>query len=300
MNNPRDHRLAFEEFIAILIAFSTIGAILWWGLSLKDEGVNLSPFLTPSPLPTVPPTVIPPAPTQSPASVLVIPDTQPTEILRNRLSPPSVSESLPLPLPVAKSGRFTDLPNDFWAQPFIEGLAARGIVMSKDNTFRPNEPVTRAEFANWLKEAFNPFPSQKAKAFKDIDANFSAIPEIDSATQSGFLKGYPGDVFRPEQPIPKVQVLVALVSGLKLIPSSSVIQAQVLRVYQDKEQIPNYAMEKVAAATEAGLVANYPNPKLLNPNQNATRAEVAVIIYQALIKAKKADPISSPYLVQTR
>jgi hypothetical protein len=47
-------------------------------------------------------------------------------------------------------------------------------------------------------------------------------------------------------------------------------------------------------------VVNYPNVGQLNPEREATRAEVAAFIYQALVNAGKAQAISSPYIVGVR
>jgi hypothetical protein len=58
-----------------------------------------------------------------------------------------------------------------------------------------------------------------------------------------------------------------------------------------------YARTGVAAATERRLVVNYPNIRLLNPNQVATRAEVAAILYQGLVSTGQVAAISSPYIV---
>jgi hypothetical protein len=72
---------------------------------------------------------------------------------------------------------------------------------------------------------------------------------------------------------------------------------QVLKaLYVDADQIPKYATNRIAAATTAGLVVNYPEPKQLNPNARATRADVAAIVYQALVQAGRLDPIKSPYI----
>ncbi|WP_413161077.1 S-layer homology domain-containing protein [Capilliphycus salinus ALCB114379] len=111
------------------------------------------------------------------------------------------------------------------------------------------------------------------------------------------MTGYPGEVFNPNLTVPRVQVLVALASGLDLkLPKNP---EQVLQqTYQDAEQIPQWAVEKVAAATQAGLVVNYPETSTLNPNQPATRAEVSALIYQALVESDKAEPISSEYIVK--
>ena len=82
--------------------------------------------------------------------------------------------------------------------------------------------------------------------------------------------------------------------GLKA-PSNS---NQILQRYQDASRIPAYAVSAVAAATSAGLVVNYPNPSRLNPNQVATRADVASLIHRALAIQGKVPEISSEYIVQ--
>ena len=97
------------------------------------------------------------------------------------------------------------------------------------------------------------------------------------------------------QEIPKVQVLVAPDSGLNLPTPSN--PATTLQIYQDATQIPYYATDKVAAATQAKLVVNYLKQNLLNPNRNANRAEAIAIVYQALVESGKAQPIQSQYVV---
>lgn len=176
---------------------------------------------------------------------------------------------------------FSDLQNH-WAQECIRQLATRNIINGyPDGTFRPNNPVTRAEFAALLRKAFPNLPVvRSAIAFKDIPANHWASAAIQSAYQTGFLSGYPDRTFQPNQPIPRVQALVALVSGLKYDSSSN--PGQVLnRYFEDAAAIPSYALKAIATATERRLVVNYPNVKRLNPNQNATRAEVAAFICRA-------------------
>lgn len=182
-----------------------------------------------------------------------------------------------------------------WAQSFIQALATQNVISGfPDKTFRPDAPVTRAEFAAIVNKAFTPKQRKnKAVAFRDVPENFWGYDAVQTATKGQFLRGYPGKVFQPNQSIPRVQVLVSLASGLNLSGGGT----NVLSVYQDAAQIPNYATDKVAAATQQKVVVNYPTVGLLNPNRNATRAEVAAFVYQAMVNAGKAEPISSPYLV---
>ena len=311
--------LGFDEFIGIFVAFTTIGGILFWTLSQRNEGFKLTSILDPSPSPAVQSTTPTPGATASPTLVSPVPiaPTESPEVLTSvpsrtivgqripaviplRTTTPATPNEPPTPAPtqpITQPIKFLDVPDDFWARPYIDALSARSIITGfAGKYFRPTQPVTRAEFATLLQEAFNINPPQiAANEFKDVPSDFWATPAIDLATKSGYLKGYPGDVFRPEQEISRAQALVALASGLKLATKSS--PAQTLQSYQDADQIPNYATEKIAAATEAGLVVNHPNPKLLNPNGATTRAEVAAILYQALVRSGRVEPIQSQYTV---
>ena len=189
-----------------------------------------------------------------------------------------------------------DVPSDFWAHPFINALSARNIITGfPGRYFRPTQPITRAQFATILQQTFNPNPLQKAYSFKDVPEKFWANPAIESVAKAGYLKGYPGNVFRPQQPVSRAEVLVALATVLNLATKSS--PTNTLQTYQDAAKIPNYAIPKIAAATQYGLVVNYPDVKVLNPNRPTTRAEVAALMYQTLVQTGKIEPIQSQYIV---
>lgn len=189
---------------------------------------------------------------------------------------------------------FKDVPANYWAKSYIEALASQNIIAGfPDGTFKPNEPVTRAQFATIITKALTPPAKRPAIKFKDVASNFWAFAAIQSAYQSQFVSGYPDGTFKPQQQIPRVQALVALANGLGLTANDQ----SVLSFYTDAGQIPNYAIAPVAAATVRQLVINYPTTKQLNPNRQATRAEVAAFVYQALVNAGRAQPIPSSYLV---
>ena len=49
------------------------------------------------------------------------------------------------------TSRFSDVPRDFWAYPYIEYLATQGIISGyADNTFRPNNNITRGQVAKMI------------------------------------------------------------------------------------------------------------------------------------------------------
>jgi uncharacterized lipoprotein YddW (UPF0748 family) len=177
---------------------------------------------------------------------------------------------------------FSDIQNH-WAQECIRQLYARTIVSGySDGTFRPNASVTRAEFAALLNKAFPNLPVVRdAIAFTDVPSTYWAYPVIQSAYRKGLLSGFPDRTFKPNDPILRVQVLLALVSGLKYTPSTTPNEI-VKKYYDDAATIPSYAVGAIATATENRIVVNYPNIRRFNPNQSATRAEVAAFICRAL------------------
>lgn len=191
--------------------------------------------------------------------------------------------------------RFSDI-QTHWARSFIESLTQRGIVKGfPDQTFRPDRSVTRAECAALLQAAFTRPAKRAYVPFRDVPASFWAANAIRKAYETGFLSGYPEQVFRPNDNITRVQAIVALVSGLELQSSGA---APLADLYQDAKEIPSYGVSAIATATELGMIVNYPNLKRLQPAQAATRAEVAAFIYQALVTVGQAPPIESGAIVR--
>jgi parallel beta-helix repeat protein len=211
----------------------------------------------------------------------------------NQIDPQRISGAVEFVASTSGSSQFSDV-SGTWAAPYIEALAIRGIIGGfPDGTYRPNDPVTRAQFAAIIDKAFTPTPDRAGVNFVDVSSSFWGNQAIQSAYRGGFLSGYPGRIFQPNQQIPRVQILVSLASGLELSSSDRTV----LNRYQDAAQIPGYAVDAITAATQRGIVVNYPTLTQLNPNRQATRAEVAAFVYQALVSAGQADPISSPYVV---
>lgn len=191
----------------------------------------------------------------------------------------------------ANAATFSDI-NNHWARPFVEALAEAKIVNGfPDGTFKPNQPVTRAEFATLVQAAFRSQDIRESRKFNDVPNRYWASPAIEKAYSSGFMSGYPNNMFRPQEQIPRVQALVSLANGLNLKNNSDT--QSILNVYRDSNEIPQYAINPVAAATEKNLVVNYPNLNFLNPNKVATRADVAAFIYQAKANLGELPPIDS-------
>lgn len=199
----------------------------------------------------------------------------------------------------AQTTGFSDVSSTYWAKDFIAQLAQRDIIAGfPDGSFKPDAPVTRAQFAAMLRKANKEFKKANVRTaikFVDVPTTYWANSAIQEAYTTGFLAGYPGSIFRPEQNIPREQALTSLANGLSYTASQST--DTVLSYYNDSSNISSFARSPIAAATEKRMVVNYPNLTTLNPTRNATRAEVAAFLYQALVSQGTAQAISSPYIV---
>jgi hypothetical protein len=183
----------------------------------------------------------------------------------------------------ATAANFSDV-NNHWALPFIEALADQKIISGySDGSFKPDQAVTRAEFAALVQAAFpnNRETRPQGYTFRDVSTKHWAYNKIQKAYKTGFMSGVTATNFAPDTKIPRVQALVTLTSGLNINPQGST--TTLLRAYRDAVDIPQYARDKIAAATEKRLVVNYPVIDTLRPNQITTRGEVAAFLYQAMV-----------------
>lgn len=192
---------------------------------------------------------------------------------------------------------FSDL-SDHWAEPFITGLAQHHLISGLDTgEFKPNAPMTRAQYAALLMKAFEPQPQQPATRFVDVPPTFWAAEAIQSAYRAKFLSGFPDQTFAPDHPLLRVQAWVSLVNGLSLLPGQPGNTALLSR-FADRATIPTYASEAVAKATQLGLVINVPDLQRLRPNQVASRGDICAVVYQALVGQQRLPAVNSPYIIQ--
>ena len=167
---------------------------------------------------------------------------------------------------------FIDLQNH-WSRLFVEGLLSNqglsNLLVSSDSIsrFQPDRPITRAELANLLESAF---------------ANPNA-PKITT---------------RLNEPATKAETIVAIARELNLNSKAiATPQTYLLSMYRDALQVPDYAIPAIATLTQAGLVTNYPDPRILAPKSAISKSELAVLLYQALAYQKKLPILRSPYAI---
>ena len=186
---------------------------------------------------------------------------------------------------------FTDVEAGNWAKPYIDAMSARGLIEGVErDRFAPEEPVTRAQYASLVQQVFEGNDGvREGLEFDDVSDDYWAASDIDTAVRWGFLSGYPGAEFRPEQSISRLEVLLSLRSGLNLDDPDN--PDQILQAYGDRQTVPDWAKSPISAALEAELDRQPPNSQDLDLERPATRAEVTAMFYQALVRAGYAEPL---------
>jgi len=223
-----------------------------------------------------------------------LPEPAPATLPEPAIDAPDVpsTDAVPPPLDIS------DVPEDHWAYPFIRGMYEEGYLPDfPDGQFQPDKPLTRAELAALISRAFGDSPQTRASAtFVDVPEGYWAAEAINTAVATEFMSGYPEDRFEPDQLIPRYQVMVALVSGLKTTLAQD--PAPILDRFGDLATMPEWANTKVATAAQSGMVVNYPNLDSLRPIEPATRAEIVAMMYQALVQQGKLGAVESEFVVQ--
>lgn len=176
-----------------------------------------------------------------------------------------------------------------WAAAFLQPLADKGLL----NYQQPDQLITRAEYADLVVKAFKPTSKHPAIDFVDVNQDFWAYNAIQQAAKGGFVGSGRDRRFRPEENVLKIQIIVSLVNGLGLPPANE----EVLFMYDDANTIGTNTRTAVASATEKRILVNYPDPKIIQPNRQATYAEVAAMVYQALVFLGQMPVINLPYIV---
>ncbi len=178
---------------------------------------------------------------------------------------------------------YTDIDKKYWASNAIMFLTKKGIIKGyPDNTFRPDETVTRAEFVTMLVKLLNmDSATDAALPYSDMKNNHWAYKNIKISNDAGLIKGYPDGTFKPENTVKKAEVMsiASKISNINYDLSDKEVNA-VLDPYFDKDYVPKWAVLSTAKAIKEKLVTNHAFSEFVLANKNSTRSEVASMLYK--------------------
>ena len=114
---------------------------------------------------------------------------------------------------------FSDVAADAWYCSSVSTLSRMGIIAGyPDGTFRPNAPITRAEFAA-IATRFDNNGDKTPVSFTDIIGHW-AESEITVAANHGWVSGYGDDTFRPQNQITRAETMSLVNRVLKRLPET--------------------------------------------------------------------------------
>jgi hypothetical protein len=187
---------------------------------------------------------------------------------------------------------YPDVSPNHWAAKEIETLTQQGVIVGyPDGTFRPDEYVTRAEFASMAIKSLGQEHTVVAQPvnFTDIDPTFWAYDAIQKALYFDLISCPPsGQPFRPEDSVSRGEAISVAVNALTTEQISYVKAKEVLsHKYLDSNAIPEWFVVPAGKAEILNMLVTMPSStKLVDADRAATRAEVAAILYEMMRQAK--------------
>lgn len=169
------------------------------------------------------------------------------------------------------STELSDIQNH-WAEKPIKSLTAKAVINGyPDGTFKPDQPVTRAEFATMVAKTFG--YKAAAKTGASDAANHWAADYIAATTEQKVMNNYSDGTFRPENHLTRSQLVTMLTRVLHLGTAQEQYSNDWPTSFTD---VPadHSAYRYVEIANKLGLLPNnYQNR--FQPEIAATRADAA-------------------------
>jgi len=173
---------------------------------------------------------------------------------------------------IAHRWPFRDVQQGSWDDGPVQYLASLGVISGyPDGTFRPDQLVTRAQFAKILVGAMGwQIVSPQSGHFRDVTPGSWAYGYIETAVAHGVISGYPDGTFRP----------VAYVTRAELAKMVSVARSWFMDSPYDgsfTDASPgDWFYQYAMMMHSAGVMDGY-SDGTFRPNAPATRAQVAKI-----------------------
>lgn len=196
----------------------------------------------------------------------------------------TISNSINLINNYRQSSYFNDI-SGHWAQTYIEQWAANGIFGGMgDGTFRPNDTLTREQFASVLLQLFDfqmvsEENSRDYKVPSDVNSSSWAREAIAKCLDNGIMNLRNG-FFAPDQPITREEVFFALGTAMNLT-SINKGSGDSLNKFIDSSYVSSAAKNVINRMVSLGMIHGKGNNKL-EPQAYITRGEVSTILSQSI------------------
>lgn len=175
---------------------------------------------------------------------------------------------------------FDDL-EGHWAKEDLLQMAARWMVNGRsEESFVPDEPVTRAEIAALLVQAMGLDDESGATVFSDVERKEWFYPAVTTAAAAGLIEGYEDGMFKPDQYVTREEVAVLLRRAMQLTGAEFSLSTDAGGL-TDLTNISSWSSDSVTQMIQAGIMQGDHN-KQIRPKAQTSRAESAVMLKRLL------------------
>ncbi|CAN7377775.1 S-layer homology domain-containing protein [Paenibacillus sp. LjRoot56] len=183
---------------------------------------------------------------------------------------------------ITGSRTFADL-RGHWSKGDIETMAGRLLVNGDtEGRFRPDDAITRAEFAKLLTNALALPDKGDSMTFRDVEPSAWYSRTLLTAVSFGLIKGYDGGVFRPDSFVSREEIAIMLDRALHLTGYQYDSPANFAELL-DMDQLNDWSKDAIYKMLGLGIITG-DQSNMIQPSQSATRAEAAVMLKRMLIK----------------
>ncbi len=256
---------------------TTINPMKYVQKYMGDSGVTVTPdatsTVTTEPAAETTPEVTPIATETNPVDAVSY--VASTETPATTETPTEVATVVEPTTPVT-TGSFSDVPTDSKYYEPITYLVEKNIIKGYDDgTFKPNQPVNRAEALKFILESISAAIETGTLPFTDVtkDAWYSGY--LFTAYKREIVNGNPDGTFKPENTVNKAEFFKILFNGLSVDIDPVVTVAP----YEDVATTAWFA-HYIAYAKEIGILDA--QVKTINPSVGMTRGEVADAMYRLM------------------
>ena len=174
---------------------------------------------------------------------------------------------------------FADLDSSAWARHEIEVMASKGIISGVSSTmYNPSANIKRADFLKLLITTLD-LNADFTDNFEDVSKNAYYYKTVGIARKLGIVNGIGNGKFEPEKDITRQELMVMTARALKAAQKQiEAGAANQLASFADAADVSGYAQTSVSALIKSGIIKG--SNGRINPLDNTTRAEAAVIMYR--------------------
>ena len=179
---------------------------------------------------------------------------------------------------------FTDFPASAWYYKAVSFIVARSITDGTGNgNYSPDAKLTRGDFLVLLMRDYGIVPDENpADNFADA-GNTYYTGYLATAKRLGISAGIGDNQYAPGREITRQEMFTLLYNALKVIEQlPQADSGKTISDFTDAGQISPWATEAMTLFVETGTISG--SDGKLNPSSTTTRAEMAQVLYNLLVK----------------